>query len=101
MCVVSSTHEQTPTGRRSAAGSKVVVEADVAVDVGVVAAVAVGVDAVGSKVVLEVDVPVDIGVVVAGSKVTVVDLPGMIKQIHERRSKSSKVHPASFGYSLP
>ena len=66
-------------------------------DIGVVVAVAVGVDAAGSKVAVEVDVVVDIGVVVVGLKVTVVDLPGMIEQSHERRSRPSRVRLVSFG----
>ena len=42
--VVPCTHEHTPTGQRSAAGSKVAVEVFVAVDIRVVAVVIVGPD---------------------------------------------------------
>ena len=53
----------------------------------------IGVVVDGSKMVVEVNAAVDIGVVAAGLRVTMVDPPGMIEQTRGRQNRSSKVPP--------
>ena len=73
---------QTSTGRKNAAGSEVVVEADVVVDTWLVVA--------GSTMLVEVDALVDTLVAAIGQNATVVYPPQMIQPIHGSKHCSLK-----------
>ena len=86
--VQGSVREQPSTGQKEALGSKVVMEAHKVLTVA------------GSKNVVELDAVLDIGMAAPVSKVTVVDPPGLMEQIHGRQTNSSKDSPAVFGCSM-